>query len=199
MNRWFFVMLAAAALCTAGCSKEESATEEVTTGAEAPATDGEAEAPATETNYDAQTPAADGAATPAADAATPAAAPAEAAAPAAAAPAAEQTTPGGTKYVDEQVGTGDVAEVGKTVVVHYTGTLTDGKKFDSSLDRNQPFEFQLGAGNVIKGWEEGIAGMKVGGRRKLTIPPDQGYGSQDMGVIPPNSTLLFDVELLAIK
>src|SRR5690606_22115968 len=151
-------------------------------------------APAAETNYDAQTPAADAPAgeapAAAADAATPAADPAAAAA---ATPGAEQSTPGGTRYVDLQVGTGDAAEPGKTVVVHYTGTLTDGTKFDSSRDRNEPFSFALGAGNVINGWEEGIAGMKVGGRRQLTIPPDQGYGSQDMGVIPPNSTLQFDV------
>lgn len=198
MNRWLIVMLAAAALCTAGCTKEESATEEAPAGAEAPAAT--EEAPATETNYDAQTPAAEAPAAeapaPATDAATTGAAPVAAAA---STPGAEQTTPGGTKYVDLQVGNGDVAEPGKTVVVHYTGTLTDGTKFDSSRDRNEPFQFQLGAGNVIQGWEEGIAGMKVGGRRQLTIPPDQGYGSQDMGVIPPNSTLQFDVELLAVK
>ena len=96
-------------------------------------------------------------------------------------------------------GAGDVAKAGDMVSVHYTGTLTNGSKFDSSRDRGQPFSFPLGAGQVIKGWDEGVAGMKVGGQRKLIIPPTLGYGSQDMGVIPPNSTLNFDVELLSVK
>lgn len=101
---------------------------------------------------------------------------------------------------DIKVGTGATAEAGKTVVVHYTGTLTDGKKFDSSKDRNQPFTFHLGAGEVIKGWDEGVAGMKVGGVRKLVIPPELGYGSRGAGgVIPPNATLNFEVELLDVK
>lgn len=100
---------------------------------------------------------------------------------------------------DLQVGTGAEAKAGKSVSVHYTGTLTNGKKFDSSRDRNEPFEFQLGAGMVIKGWDQGVAGMKVGGRRKLTIPPDLGYGPMGYPpVIPPNSTLIFDVELIAV-
>lgn len=100
---------------------------------------------------------------------------------------------------DIQVGTGAEAKPGKTVAVHYTGTLTNGKKFDSSRDRNDTFDFKLGAGMVIQGWDQGIAGMKVGGRRKLTIPPELGYGAGGYPpVIPPNSTLIFDVELVEV-
>ncbi|PZR17304.1 MAG: peptidylprolyl isomerase [Archangium gephyra] len=100
---------------------------------------------------------------------------------------------------DLQVGTGKEAKPGQSVSVHYTGTLTNGSKFDSSRDRNESFEFALGAGMVIKGWDQGIAGMKVGGRRKLTIPPELGYGPMGYPpVIPPNSTLIFDVELLEV-
>lgn len=99
-----------------------------------------------------------------------------------------------------EVGTGDEATKGQTVSVHYTGWLTDGTKFDSSLDRNRAFSFPLGGGRVIKGWDEGVAGMKVGGKRKLTIPPEMGYGASGAGgVIPPNATLVFDVELLEVK
>lgn len=99
-----------------------------------------------------------------------------------------------------QEGSGDVvAEAGNIVVVHYTGTLTDGTKFDSSVDRGQPFEFPLGKGYVIQGWDKGVAGMKVGEKRKLTIPPHMGYGESGVGPIPGNATLLFDVELLEIK
>lgn len=110
------------------------------------------------------------------------------------------TTPSGLKYVDLKEGTGPAAKKGDTVEVHYTGWLKDGKKFDSSLDRGQPFTFPLGAGRVIKGWDEGVAGMKVGGKRKLIIPPDLAYGSRGAGgVIPPNAELTFEVELLKIK
>ena len=106
----------------------------------------------------------------------------------------------GLKYTDEQIGTGAEAVSGKTAVVHYTGWLMDGKKFDSSLDRNQPFSFALGAGQVIKGWDEGVQGMKVGGKRTLIIPPELGYGARGAGgVIPPNATLKFDVQLLDVK
>ena len=98
------------------------------------------------------------------------------------------------------VGTGVEAVSGKSVTVHYTGTLTDGTKFDSSKDRGEPFTFNLGAGEVIKGWDQGVVGMKVGGKRKLTIPSELGYGTQGAGgVIPPNATLIFEVELLDVK
>jgi FKBP-type peptidyl-prolyl cis-trans isomerase len=101
---------------------------------------------------------------------------------------------------DLVVGTGAEAKKGQTVSVHYTGWLTDGKKFDSSHDRKRPFDFALGRGQVIQGWDDGVAGMKVGGKRKLTIPPDLGYGKQGAGgVIPPNATLVFEVELLGVK
>jgi FKBP-type peptidyl-prolyl cis-trans isomerase len=104
------------------------------------------------------------------------------------------------KIEDMVVGTGAEAVSGKTVSVHYTGWLTDGTKFDSSVDRGTPFEFQLGQGRVIRGWDEGVAGMKIGGKRKLTIPPEMGYGANGAGgVIPPNATLVFDVELLGVR
>ena len=109
-------------------------------------------------------------------------------------------TPSGLEYWDIKMGTGPVAQSGQKVKVHYTGWLTTGKKFDSSVDRGQPFEFMLGAGQVIKGWDEGVAGMKVGGKRQLRIPPELGYGASGTGggLIPPNATLLFDVELLGV-
>lgn len=101
---------------------------------------------------------------------------------------------------DEVVGTGDEAQAGDTVHVHYTGTLTDGTKFDSSLDRGQPFEFTLGVGQVIEGWDKGVVGMKVGGKRKLTIPSDMAYGDSGIpGAIPGGATLIFEVELLKVK
>ena len=110
------------------------------------------------------------------------------------------TTPNGLTYQDVAEGAGIEAKKGDQVSVHYTGWLMDGTKFDSSKDRNDPFEFPLGAGHVIKGWDEGVAGMKVGGTRKLTIPPSLGYGSRGAGgVIPPNATLVFEVELLGIE
>ena len=111
----------------------------------------------------------------------------------------EYTTASGLKYKILEKGTGKKAESGATVTVHYTGTLTDGKKFDSSKDRNQPFSFKLGAGRVIKGWDEGIALLRVGDKALLTIPPDLGYGANAMGPIPANATLIFEVELLDVK
>ena len=108
-------------------------------------------------------------------------------------------TPSGLVIEELVVGSGAVAAAGQKVTVHYTGWLSDGKKFDSSKDRRDPFVFPLGRGQVIKGWDEGVAGMKVGGRRKLTIPPALGYGARGAGgVIPPNATLVFEVELLGV-
>jgi peptidylprolyl isomerase len=112
----------------------------------------------------------------------------------------ETKTASGLRYTDLVVGTGASPQKGQKVTVHYTGTLENGTKFDSSRDRNQPFEFTIGVGQVIRGWDEGVATMKVGGRRKLMIPPDLGYGPNGVpGAIPANATLIFDVELLGIK
>jgi peptidylprolyl isomerase len=110
------------------------------------------------------------------------------------------TTPSGLKYAELKVGTGARPKAGQIVSVHYTGTLENGTKFDSSRDRGVPFEFPLGAGKVIKGWDEGLSTMRIGGRRQLIIPPNLGYGAAGAGgAIPPNATLIFDVELLGVK
>jgi peptidylprolyl isomerase len=114
------------------------------------------------------------------------------------------TTSSGLQYIDSKAGTGASPRANQTAVVHYTGWLyvdgKKGKKFDSSVDRNEPFEFPVGAGQVIKGWDEGVASMKVGGKRTLIVPPQLGYGARGAaGVIPPNATLMFDVELLGVK
>tara|TARA_B000000609_G_C24182430_1_gene360231 strand:- start:4511 stop:5359 length:849 start_codon:yes stop_codon:yes gene_type:complete len=111
----------------------------------------------------------------------------------------EITTESGLKYIDIALGDGAMPETGDKVVVHYTGTLEDGTKFDSSRDRNRPFEFPLGMGRVIKGWDEGLASMRIGGKRQLIIPANLGYGDRATGKIPANSTLIFDVELIDIK
>jgi len=110
-------------------------------------------------------------------------------------------TDSGLQYWDIKVGTGTVAKDGSHVKVHYTGWLTTGKKFDSSVDAHQPFEFTIGKGDVIKGWDEGVTGMKVGGKRQLRIPPELGYGDSGTpgGPIPPNATLIFDIQLLAVS
>jgi peptidylprolyl isomerase len=112
----------------------------------------------------------------------------------------EIVTPTGLKYLDLKVGEGPEATSGNVVEVHYTGRLENGTKFDSSLDRQEPYTFRLGAGEVIEGWDQGVAGMKVGGKRKLIIPPDLGYGNEGAGeAIPPGATLIFEVELLGIE
>lgn len=111
---------------------------------------------------------------------------------------AEATTPEGLIYEDIQEGAGQEAKAGDRATVHYTGWLTNGQKFDSSKDRNEPFQFRLGERRVIPGWELGVQGMKVGGVRKLTIPPELGYGARNVGPIPANSTLVFEVELLGL-
>ncbi|HKC96101.1 MAG TPA: FKBP-type peptidyl-prolyl cis-trans isomerase [Nitrospira sp.] len=111
----------------------------------------------------------------------------------------EVTTSSGLQYIDLRVGTGATAQAGQTVSVHYSGWLENGKKFDSSFDRGQPFSFPLGTGRVIKGWDEGVQGMRIGGKRKLIIPANLGYGARGAGgAIPPNATLIFEVELLGV-
>lgn len=116
-----------------------------------------------------------------------------------ASPPADTAKTPGLVIEDIKIGTGATAKLGDTVSVHYTGRLTDGTKFDSSLDRNEPFSFKLGAGEVIPGWDKGVVGMKVGGKRKLTIPSELAYGDRGIGPIPPGATLIFDIELLAVK
>ncbi|MFL6261163.1 MAG: FKBP-type peptidyl-prolyl cis-trans isomerase [Thermoanaerobaculia bacterium] len=112
----------------------------------------------------------------------------------------EMVTPSGVRYLDLQVGQGDEAQLGKIVEVHYTGWLEDGTRFDSSRDREHPFTFRLGTGDAIKGWDEGLLGMKVGGKRKLTIPPELGFGKQGIGsVVPPNAILHYEFELLGVR
>ena len=141
------------------------------------------------------------------DKAAPAASPAPTASPAPAKAAGPDQTTGkpkstasGVEYWDTKVGTGKEATTGRNVTVHYTGWLTNGKKFDSSRDRDEPFDFVLGGHQVITGWDEGVVGMKVGGKRQLRIPPAAGYGSRGAApVIPPNATLVFDVELLEVR
>ena len=108
-------------------------------------------------------------------------------------------TVSGLKYKDIKVGNGAIPKNGQTVIAHYVGTLENGTKFDSSRDRGNPFSFVLGMGKVIKGWDEGLSTMKVGGIRQLIIPPDLGYGSRSAGAIPPNSTLIFEIELIDVK
>ncbi|HWF38499.1 MAG TPA: FKBP-type peptidyl-prolyl cis-trans isomerase [Candidatus Acidoferrales bacterium] len=111
---------------------------------------------------------------------------------------APKKTPSKVEYWDIIVGTGAIATSGKTVGVHYTGWLADGTKFDSSVDRGKPIMFPLGVGKVIRGWDEGIVGMKVGGKRQLRVPPSAGYGSRGAGAVPPNAVLIFDITLLAV-
>jgi len=112
----------------------------------------------------------------------------------------EVVTPSGLKYLDLKIGEGAEAATGKIVAVHYVGWLKDGTKFDSSRDRDRPFTFRLGAGDAIKGWDEGLVGMKVGGKRKLVIPPELGFGKQGVGsVVPPNAVLFYEFELLEVR
>jgi FKBP-type peptidyl-prolyl cis-trans isomerase len=111
-----------------------------------------------------------------------------------------KTTKAGVRYETLQEGTGEAAKAGQSVTVHYTGTLEDGRKFDSSRDRNEPATFSIGTGDVIRGWDEAVPGMKVGERRKMTVPPNAGYGAQGKPpAIPPNATLIFDIELINAK
>ena len=176
MRTWSITLAALSTIALAGCHQKSASTPSSTAATSAPA---------------ATTPAAT---TPAADTTG-----GKMAGQAGA--AAEVTTPSGLKYQDLVLGDGAVAEPGKRVSVHYTGWLTDNTKFDSSLDRGKPFEFVLGQGQVIRGWDEGVKGMRVHGKRRLTIPSDLGYGAAGAGggQIPPNATLIFEVELLDVK
>ena len=126
--------------------------------------------------------------------------PAPTSTPANISPTREIVTPSGVKYVDLRVGQGDEADSGRMVEVHYVGWLEDGTRFDSSRDHNRPLTFRLGAGDVLKGWDEGLPGMKVGGKRRLVIPPGLGFGKQGVGsVVPPNSVLFYEFELLGVR
>ncbi len=171
MRRWAIAAVCVAALIAIGCERSREAATPATTATRAPAVVATAPAPA-----------------------------GGAAAPGAAGTEETVTTASGLSYVDVKPGTGASPQAGQTAVVHYTGWLTDGKKFDSSRDRGTPFRFRVGQGQVIKGWDEGVATMQVGGVRKLTIPPQLGYGAAGAGgVIPPNATLVFEVELLGVE
>ena len=172
------VLLAAAALSLAGCSPREEAAQTTETP------------PAASNPTESSTPTPGTMGPPGPAAVTP---------PGPAGNGKVVTTPTGLKYEDVKVGTGATAKAGNTVTVHYTGTFENGTKFDSSRDRNEPFTFTLGRDAVIQGWHEGVAGMKKGGQRKLTIPGDLAYGPEGRDPIPPNATLLFDIELLEIN
>ncbi|MEJ2421306.1 MAG: FKBP-type peptidyl-prolyl cis-trans isomerase [Acidobacteriota bacterium] len=194
--KWLLFAVAAVGLIAlAACKKQEAPAKEAqanTPETQAPAQQAAPEAPANQ-------PAAEAPKAETSKPAPEASKPAEPSKPAAKKELKYVTLPDGLKYADMKVGTGEAAKAGDEVVVNYTGRLKDGTVFDSSYSRHQPFTFTLGAGRVIKGWDVGVAGMKVGGKRRLIIPPDLAYGARGAGgVIPPNATLTFDVQLLEI-